>query len=112
MLRRPPRGEFSVVIDLDTLIHGLHERSIVEVDPGATTLPVETLRRLACEADLLPVVLDGHGVAVDVGAARMRGSPGFSIGAHVGSARATCGDGAAGMPSGRSSPASRTAISD
>ena len=70
VLRRPPRGEFSVVIDLDTLIHGLHERSIVEVDPGATTLPVETLRRLACEADLLPVVLDGHGVAVDVGRAK------------------------------------------
>ena len=69
-LRRPPRGEFSVVIDLDTLIHGLHERSIVEVDPGGVSLPVDTLRRLACEADLLPIVLDGPGVAVDVGRAK------------------------------------------
>ena len=64
---RPPRGEFTVLADLRTLTDGLHERSIIEVDPGGVQLPVETLRRLACEADLLPVVLDGHGVAVDVG---------------------------------------------
>jgi hypothetical protein len=28
---------------------------------------VETVRRLACEADLIPIVLNGAGVALDVG---------------------------------------------
>ena len=59
-----------MLVDLLTLIDGLHEHSIIEVDPGGVQLPVETLRRLACEADLLPVVLDGHGVTVDVGRSR------------------------------------------
>ena len=67
VLPRPPRGEFTVVIDYQTLIDGLNEHSIIEVDPGGITLPVAALRRLACEADLLPVVLDGHGVVLDVG---------------------------------------------
>lgn len=30
-------------------------------------LPVETVRRLACEADIIPVVLDGRSVPIDVG---------------------------------------------
>ena len=65
---RPPRGEFTPwsptyarLLMVCTSIRS--SRSI----PAAFPLPVETLRRLACEADLLPVVLDGHGVAVDVG---------------------------------------------
>ena len=69
-MRRPARGEFGVIVDLPTLLDGLHAHSIIELDPGGVTLPVETLRRLACHADLLPVVLDGHGVAVDVGRAK------------------------------------------
>jgi hypothetical protein len=33
-------------------------------------LPVSTVRRLCCEAEILPVVLDGAGQALDVGMAR------------------------------------------
>ena len=69
-IRRPPRGEFGVIVDLPTLVGGLHAHSIIEVDPGGVTLPVDTLRRLACHADLLPIVLDGHGVTLDVGRAK------------------------------------------
>jgi hypothetical protein len=69
-LSRPPRGEFTVIIDYQTLLDGLHEASIVEVDPEGVVLPVATLRRLACESHLLPVVLNGDGVAVDVGRSR------------------------------------------
>ena len=64
---RPPRGEFTVIIDHQTLIDGLHEASIIEVDPEGVALPVDTVRRLACAADLLPAVLNGDGVALDVG---------------------------------------------
>jgi hypothetical protein len=33
-------------------------------------LPVETVRRLACDADIIPVVLNGQGVPIDVGRAK------------------------------------------
>jgi hypothetical protein len=70
LFRRPPRGEFTVVIDYETLLAGLRDASIVEVDPGGVPLPVATLRRLACEAGLLPAVLSSDGVVLDVGRAK------------------------------------------
>jgi hypothetical protein len=33
-------------------------------------LPAETVRRLACDADIIPVVLNGDGVPLDVGRAK------------------------------------------
>ena len=33
----------------------------------AGDLPVDTIRRLACDADIIPVVLNSHGVPLDVG---------------------------------------------
>ena len=69
--RSPARGvpEVSVLIDLDTLRDGLHERSVCETSIGEA-VPVPTIRRLCCDADILPVVLDGDGVALDVGRAK------------------------------------------
>ena len=58
--------EITVLIDLRTLIDGLHPRAICETDNGVP-LPVSTVRRLCCEAEVLPVVLDGAGQALDVG---------------------------------------------
>jgi len=60
------RPDVIVVIDEQTLRNGLHDRSIIDLG-AATVLPVETIRRMACVANILPVVLDGHGIAVDVG---------------------------------------------
>ena len=63
------RAEVIVVIDLDTLLNGLHDRSIIDNGHGVD-LPVETYRRLACEAAIIPVVLNGDGVALDEGRQR------------------------------------------
>ena len=61
-----PRPEILVVIDHATLRDGVHATSRVEVT-GGVELPIETLRRYACLADIIPVVLDAAGVAIDVG---------------------------------------------
>jgi hypothetical protein len=58
--------EVSVLVDLDTLVGGLHGTSVCETSDGVS-LPVESLRRLCCEADVLPIVLGGSGEALDVG---------------------------------------------
>lgn len=65
--RRVP--SISVLVDLDTLTDGLHDRSVCETDAGAP-LPVSTIRRMACDADIIPVVLGGDGRALDVGRSR------------------------------------------
>jgi hypothetical protein len=63
------RAEVIVHIDLDTLRHGLHADSVCRTSGGAD-VPVETVRRLACDAAIIPVVLDGPSVPVDVGRAK------------------------------------------
>ena len=57
------RCDLIVVIDLDTLIHGLHGTSIVENGLGVE-LPLESYRRMACNATIIPAVLDSNGVVV------------------------------------------------
>jgi hypothetical protein len=64
-----PHGSLVVHVDVDTLTGGRHERSLCETDSGVP-VPVDTARRLACEADLIPVVLDGAGVVLDQGRAK------------------------------------------
>jgi hypothetical protein len=65
--RRP--AELLVLIDLDTLRTGLPEGGVCETFDGQP-LPPATVRRLACNADIIPVVLGGAGRVVDVGRAR------------------------------------------
>jgi hypothetical protein len=62
----PARAEIVVQVDLETLKSGLHAGGTCRTALGAD-LPVETVRRLACEAEILPVVLDGRSVPIDVG---------------------------------------------
>jgi len=59
----------SVLIDHDTLVSGLHEAGICEYADG-TALDVATARQLACEANILPIVLGGGRRPLDVGQAR------------------------------------------
>jgi hypothetical protein len=56
----------SVIIDNETLLTGLHASSICEYADG-TPLDLSQARQLACEAHLLPVVLSGASVPLDVG---------------------------------------------
>ncbi len=60
------RAEVSVVIDYQTLVGGLHQHSVMHTGYN-TELPLETIRRMACEAQIIPVVLGGNGVVLDVG---------------------------------------------
>ncbi len=53
----------------ETLVSGLRDDSVCEFDDG-TDVPVATMRRLACDAHILPVVLGGDGVVLDVGRSR------------------------------------------
>ncbi|MCU1365235.1 MAG: hypothetical protein JWN39_874 [Ilumatobacteraceae bacterium] len=60
------RAEVIIVIDLETMLNGLHEHSLID-NGHDIDLPVETYRRMACEAGIIPVVLDSEGVAMDAG---------------------------------------------
>ncbi len=70
--RRVP--QVIVLVDLETLRHGLHERSVCELVDGSP-LPPSTVRRLACEADIVPVVLGGAGEVLDVGRSERLATP-------------------------------------
>jgi hypothetical protein len=60
--------------DLETIRNGLHANSICETEDG-TPLPVEVIRRLACEAEIIPVVLNGRGEALAVGRSQRLATP-------------------------------------
>jgi hypothetical protein len=62
--------ELIVLIDWATLRDGVRSAGgICELSDG-TPLPVSTVRQMACDADLIPVVLGGHGEVLDVGRSR------------------------------------------
>jgi hypothetical protein len=65
----PRVPEISVLIDLDTLRDQLRDDGVCETADG-NPVPPETVRRLACEATIIPIVLDGDGVPLDMGRAR------------------------------------------
>jgi hypothetical protein len=56
-----------ITIDLDTLENQLRDTCITL--PGGATISAATARRLACDAELIPVVLSRGGDIVDVGEA-------------------------------------------
>lgn len=66
---RPARAEIIVHVDLATLRDEV-ANSGHPVTQHGVEIPAETLRRLACDADLIPVVLSGESVPLDVGKAK------------------------------------------
>jgi hypothetical protein len=84
----PRSPEVIVVIDLDTLVDGLHRRSLCETVDGVA-LPPSAVRRLCCSANIIPVVLDGDGEALDAGRAKRLATPGQRRAIHA--MYATCG---------------------
>jgi hypothetical protein len=58
--------EITLVMDYSTLIDGLHDHSVCETEDG-TAIPVSTVRRLCCDAEIIPVVLGADGVPLDMG---------------------------------------------
>lgn len=66
---RAPRAEIMVHVDLANLRDRVTDAGLPVTQHGVE-LPVETLRRLACEADIIPIVLSGESVPLDVGRAK------------------------------------------
>ena len=62
-------AEVAVLIDYQTLVEGRHEGTTCEYSDG-TSIPAEQARRHACDAGIIPVVLDGTGKPLDVGRAK------------------------------------------
>ena len=65
----------SVLIDEQTLRHGLHQHSVCQGHTLEADLPIETVRRLACDAAILPMVLNGEGIVLDVGRGQRLATP-------------------------------------
>lgn len=63
-----PDAEVVVLIDEATLRSGVH--AATQMDTGSVDLPVETVRQMACDAGIIPVVLGGEGQVLDVGRVR------------------------------------------
>ena len=64
--RRGGLPHINIVVDLETLRGGPHPDSVRETAAGRP-LPPESISRLACDAVLQRVVMDAHGVPVNVG---------------------------------------------
>jgi hypothetical protein len=60
------RSDVVVHVDLETLTNGLSKSSTHRTSFGAD-LPVETIRRIACDANIIPLVLNGSGMPLDIG---------------------------------------------
>lgn len=58
--------EISALVDSATLTDGLHAHGICETEDGIA-LPVSTIRRLCCDAEIIPIVLGADGVPLDLG---------------------------------------------
>jgi hypothetical protein len=69
--RRPPQPRIFVLLDHQTLSGQVAAHVVSELLDG-TPLPPATARRLACDAQIIPLVLGGSGVPLDLGRARRR----------------------------------------
>jgi hypothetical protein len=63
---KPGAVEVVVLIDWETLLHGYHDRTVAELSNGAR-LPLASIRRLMCDASILPAALGGDGALLDLG---------------------------------------------
>jgi hypothetical protein len=67
-------SRLNVLIDATSLTQGLHANSVCELS-DATPLPISVVRQMACRAEIIPIVLDGRGVVLDVGVAQRLATP-------------------------------------
>ena len=68
--RRP--AEVSVLIDAATFADRSHADTVCETFDGQM-IPPESIRRIACDAVIIPIVVDAHGVVLDHGRGRRVG---------------------------------------
>ena len=70
--RRTP--QVVMLVDHDTYNTGPHERTVCETGAGQP-VPPETVRRVACDADIIPVVVDSNGVVLNMGRTQRSATP-------------------------------------
>lgn len=59
--------DMTVLVDATTLVDGaVHDRTVIDCGPGID-LPIETVRRMACTANLTPVIVAADGVHLELG---------------------------------------------
>jgi hypothetical protein len=58
--------DMSILIDAKTLAEGLHEHSVIDCGLPIE-LPIETIRRMACCADVTPIIVGADGVHLELG---------------------------------------------
>ena len=63
-----------VLIDFEMLVSGVHADTISEYSDG-DPVPPDTVRRHACGAKIIPVVLDSNGMPLDVGRGARHATP-------------------------------------
>ena len=57
--------DMSILIDAKTLLDGVHDHSVIDCGLGIE-LPIETLRRMACYADITPIIVGADGVHLEL----------------------------------------------
>jgi hypothetical protein len=62
----PGGTDISILIDATTLISGKHPGTIIDFDLPID-LPVETIRRMACAAEITPIIVGADGVHLHLG---------------------------------------------
>ena len=65
--RRLPPAQVSVLIGLDALRGQTDEMGLTD---AGVELPPEVVRRMACDAEIIPMILDGPGGSADAGCSR------------------------------------------
>jgi hypothetical protein len=60
------RIDISVLIDAETLLHGEHADSVIDYGLPID-LPIDTVRRWACRADITPVIVAADGISLYLG---------------------------------------------
>lgn len=63
---RPGVAELSVIVDERTLAGEVHEHTVCELADG-TPVPIESAQRVACDAHIVPVIVDAAGKVLDLG---------------------------------------------
>jgi hypothetical protein len=89
----PGRPELVVHVDWQWLLDAMHDNAVSGYELCETVdgvaLPVDTVRRLACDADILPAVMNGDGLVKDMGRSTRTATPAQR--ARLSAMYATCG---------------------
>ncbi len=72
--RRSRHADVSIIVDYETMLDGLHDDGVCETRQGVD-IPPETARRLACDAQIVPIVMGGPSQPLDVGRASRTATP-------------------------------------